>query len=87
MEKFYTERSNGGLCDGFLCTDLQVNKKRLHIKFEVNQTYCDQVMLWTSLLSYKKINIGQLLKNQEVQSTSYCALHFFSINLSKSIAF
>jgi hypothetical protein len=58
MEKFYTDRSNGGLCDGFITTALQVNEKSLHTKFGVNQTFSDQVMLWTSLLS-KKIYKGQ----------------------------
>jgi hypothetical protein len=48
MEKFFTDRSNGGLCDGFLSTALKVNEKSLHTKFGVNQTYSDQVMLLTS---------------------------------------
>jgi hypothetical protein len=45
------DRSNGGLCDGFLCTALQVSEKSLNTKFGGNQTYNDQYMLWTSLLS------------------------------------
>jgi hypothetical protein len=45
MEQFYTDRSNGGLCDGFLSTALKVKEKGLHTKFGVNQTYSDQVML------------------------------------------
>jgi hypothetical protein len=27
MEKVYNDRSNGGLCDGFLSTAFQVNEK------------------------------------------------------------
>jgi hypothetical protein len=72
MEKFYTDRSNRGLCDGFLSTARQVNKKNLHTKFGINQTYNDQVVLWTSLFS-KKINKGQYLKHHEVQKTCSCA--------------
>jgi hypothetical protein len=56
MKIFYTDRSNGGLCDRFLSTALQVNDKKacMYTKFEVNQTYSDQVMLWTSLFTLIK---------------------------------
>jgi hypothetical protein len=29
MEKFYTDRKEGRLCDGFLSTAIQVNEKKL----------------------------------------------------------
>jgi hypothetical protein len=48
---------------------IQANEKSLHTKFGVNQTYSDQVMLWTSLLRMK-INEGQQLKNHEMLSTT-----------------
>jgi hypothetical protein len=56
MEKFFTDRSNGVLCDGFLSTALQVNIKASIPNWESNKNYSDQVILCTE---GQKINKGQ----------------------------